>query len=306
MSTANRLLVIGYPTRLVADQRALLEAAVGAGFDAEVVSPSRLGLEVSAAGEQVVLDGVALREGHARPPDVVLPRGVNRPWPLLRQILACWQDAGVRVVPDVAAAERCADKLVTTRHLVAAGVPVLPTVGVAPGQGVALPAGIGTGALVAKPARASKAAGVERFPDPTRATEALGALRALVAGHVDHRVVQPLATGAGVDYRVIVARVGARVLVPAVTRRHARSDGFVTDGRVEDVHEPWRDVPEVVEVATAAVRALGLSFGGVDVIEHEGRAVVLEVNAWPGLAAEVRGRQLAEALIAVACDEVPP
>ena len=160
MRTSRRLLVIGYPSRLVADHRELLAAARAAGFDAELVAPSRLGLEVSGAGEQVVLDGMAQLPGRDSLPEVVLPRGVNRPWPLLRQILGCWQRAGVRVVPDVAAAELCADKLVTTQALVAAGVPVLPTVGVAPGQGVALPEGIGTGELVAKPARASKAAGV--------------------------------------------------------------------------------------------------------------------------------------------------
>ena len=303
MRTSRRLLVIGYPSRLVADHRELLAAARAAGFDAELVAPSRLGLEVSGAGEQVVLDGMAQLPGRDSLPEVVLPRGVNRPWPLLRQILGCWQRAGVRVVPDVAAAELCADKLVTTRALVAAGVPVLPTVGVAPGQGVALPEGIGTGELVAKPARASKAAGVERYPDPARVQAALGAPRPLVAGLIDHHVVQPLATSAGIDYRVIVARVGHRTLVPAVTRRHASPGGFVTDGEVEDVHDPSREVPEVVEVATRAARALGLGFGGVDVIEHQGRAVVLEVNAWPGLAAEVRGRQLAEVLVEVASSE---
>ncbi len=312
MRTARQLLVIGYPSRLLADHRALLAAAGAAGFEAELVSPSRLGLEVSPTGEQVVLDGLApLPDQNPLPdrgvlPEVVLPRGVNRPWPLLRQVLACWQRAGVRVVPDVAAAEFCADKLVTTRALVAAGVPVLPTVGVAPGPGVVLPGGIGTGELVAKPARASKAAGVERYSDPASAQAALGTTRSLLAGLVDHHVVQPLATGAGTDYRVIVARVGHRVLVPAVTRRHASAGGFVTDGEVEDVHDPWRDVPEVVEVATRAVLALGLAFGGVDVIEHEGRAVVLEVNAWPGLAAEVRGWQLAEVLVEVAASEPAP
>lgn len=57
------------------------------------------------------------------------------------------------------------------------------------------------------------------------------------------------------------------------------------------------DIPDVIDVATQAARALGLVFGGVDVIVHNGRAVVLEVNAWPGLAVQHRGDTLARALV---------
>jgi len=46
-----------------------------------------------------------------------------------------------------------------------------------------------------------------------------------------------------------------------------------------------------------AARALGLCFAGVDIIEHEGQMVVLEVNAWPGLAPDQRGTSLADALL---------
>ena len=285
-------MIVGYPERLVADHRALLAAAAAAGYDAEVVAPSRLALLVDEHGERVLVDGLPRR------PDVVLPRGVNRPWPLLRQMLEVWQADGVVVVPNVAAADLCADKVVTTRVLAAAGVPVLPTVAVVPGSGVCLTPLDGPGALVAKPARASKAAGVERFDHRTAAEAVLGAQHPLVAGLVDHHVVQPLATGAGVDYRVVVA--GGRAV--AVTERRAPADDFVTNrpgAVVTDVDDPRRDVPDVVEVAVAAAQALGLEFGGVDVIRHRGRAVVLEVNAWPGLAASIRDDQLARSLLAV-------
>jgi glutathione synthase/RimK-type ligase-like ATP-grasp enzyme len=42
--------------------------------------------------------------------------------------------------------------------------------------------------------------------------------------------------------------------------------------------------PEVKNAALAAVQALGLDFGAVDVVYHEGKPYVLEVNTAPGLA----------------------
>lgn len=121
---------------------------------------------------------------------------------------------------------------------------------------------------------------------------------------VDHHVVQPLASGSGIDYRVVVAERGqSRSPIVAVTRRIAPDGEFVTNrpgAIVEDVLDPEQIVPDVCAVALQATRVLGLSFGGVDVIEHLGKASVLEVNAWPGLAAEIRGTLIADALVDVA------
>jgi glutathione synthase/RimK-type ligase-like ATP-grasp enzyme len=89
--------------------------------------------------------------------------------------------------------------------------------------------------------------------------------------------------------------------VVAATERRAPDGTVVTNANgstVHDIAEPERTHPDVVNVALAAADALGLEFAGVDVIRHHGQAVVLEVNAWPGLAADVRGKQLADALIA--------
>ena len=286
-------MILGYPERLVADHAALTAAAEEAGFTTEVVSPSRLSLMIDAGGERVLVDG---RE---RRPDVVLPRGVNRPWPMVRQILEVWQRRGVTVVPSVAAADLCADKLATTRALVAVGVPVLPTVGVVPGEGVTLEPWPEDGAVVTKPARASKSQGVHAFDGAESAQQALREGRALVAGMVDHQVVQPLASSSGCDFRVVVA--AGRAI--AVTRRVAPEGEFVTNRAgavVTDVHDARNTQSDVVSVAEAAAVALDLPFCGVDVIHHREQAVVLEVNAWPGLAAHIRNDQLAKSLVAVA------
>ena len=44
------------------------------------------------------------------------------------------------------------------------------------------------------------------------------------------------------------------------------------------------EVPSIIRLAQAAVSALGLDFGAVDIIMFEGRSYVLEVNTAPGLA----------------------
>ena len=85
-----------------------------------------------------------------------------------------------------------------------------------------------------------------------------------------------------------------------MTRRHGAPGAITTNTRgstVVDVDDPWSEAPEVARVAVEACTALGLEFGGIDVIGHEGRAVVLEANAWPGLAIHVRGPHLARALV---------
>ena len=289
------LVVIGYPDRLVSDHRALVDSARAFGFRVDLVSPSALSVSVDLDRTRILVHGEEVT------PDVVLPRGVNRPWPFVSQVLEIWEKRGVRVVPSRHAAELCADKLATTLVLAEAGVPVLPTIGLAPGPDNEID-GFDT-AVVTKPARASKGRGVERFTTSGDAQASLRASRPLVAGMVDHHVVQPVASGAGIDYRVVVAHRPDSSSIVAVTRRIAPPGEFVTNrpgSLVEDVHDPEHVVPEVCRVARDATTALGLSFGGVDVIEHDGRPVVLEVNAWPGLAADQRGRQIADALVDVA------
>ena len=296
MAPGPELLVIGYADRLTADHRALLEAAGHEGLAAELIDPSRLAIDVRGDGTVVLVDGAP------RTPAVALPRGVNRPWPFIRQVLEVWAGYGTRVVPGVAAADLCADKLATARVLGGHGVPVLPTLGVLPGVGASLTASehvdtrtTDDDVLVVKPARASKGRGVRAATRSATAAE-LRARVPLIDGLVDHQIVQPRADGWGVDHRVVVADGE----VVAMTRRHGAPGAITTNTRgatVVDVMDPWNEAPEIAQVAIDACAALGLEFGGVDVIEHEGRAVVLEANAWPGLAAHARGTEIARALV---------
>lgn len=287
---APELLIIGYEDRLLRDHQALLDAAHLEGFGAELVDPSRLTIDVRADATEVLVDGIP------RTPAVALPRGVNRPWPFVRQVLEVWAGYGTRVLPSVDAADCCADKLATLRMLAARGVPTLPTLGVLAGIGTTFDDVSGTEeVLVTKPARASKGRGV-RAATRSATLEELRSRLPLVDGLVDHQIVQPRADQWGVDHRVVIAD-GA---VVAMTRRHGAPGAITTNTRgsiVVDVDDPWSEAPEVARVAVEACAALGLEFGGIDVIGHEGRAVVLESNAWPGLAAHVRGTEIARALV---------
>lgn len=284
------LLVVGYEDRLLRDHQSILDVAHLEGFCAELVDPSRIAIDVRADATEVLVDGIP------RSPAVALPRGVNRPWPFVRQALEVWAGNGTRVLPSVEAADLCADKLATIRVLAAQGVPTLPTLGVLAGIGTTISdSSCADEVLVTKPARASKGRGVKA----AKRSETIEELRLrlpLVDGLVDHQIVQPRADQWGIDFRVIV--VDGEVV--AMTRRHGVPGAITTNTRgsiVVDVDDPWTEAPEVAHVAAEACAALGLEFGGIDVIGHEGRAVVLEANAWPGLAAHVRGTQIARSLL---------
>lgn len=109
------------------------------------------------------------------------------------------------------------------------------------------------------------------------------------------------------EYRVHVFK--DRVIdVTEKRRRHGVEGG---DGRIRNLANGWvfcRDgvnAPEAVRsVAVAAIRALGLDFGAVDVIEREGRAWVLEINTAPGLQGTTLDKYI-EAIKSVVPDVVP-
>ena len=289
------LVILGYSERLTDDHNAILSVAREFGLETELVTPSRVSLHIDETGEHVRVDGQRFV------PRAVVPRGINRPWPMLKQILECWYSDGARIVPSITAADICADKITTSRALSRAGVPVLPTIGIVPGGDVDIHTlqPFSGSEVLTKPARGSKARGVTRFTNTLDAREYLAQTLGLLDGVADHQVVQPVASSAGVDYRVVVAgAIHPRVV--AVTRRIAPHDDFITNrphATVEDCDAYIDQIPDVADVAIRAAQALDLVFGGVDVIVHNGRAAVLEVNAWPGLAVRHRGDALARALV---------
>lgn len=181
--------------------------------------------------------------------------------------------------PDAIGA--CDDKALTARALARSGVPAPKTMALPltfPGVGYA-----GTEAL----------AQVERaFPYPLVVKEAHGSfgeqvylaadrdeLTAILEriGHERCIVQELVQTSVGRDVRVNV--VGGRVV--ACMLRESSAD-FRSNHSLGGAVAPFDPTPDQVEVALAAAAAVGLDFGGVDLLFGEqGAPLVCEVNSNP-------------------------
>lgn len=285
-----RVLVVGWPGHLLADPRLLTEAGHRLGCQVDFAAPESLQIRVEGADLLVYLSGSPLSD------TVVVTRGVSVAWPYLRQTLRAAESCGVRVVNSVECTSVCDDKLATALKLAEHRVPQLETVGMLAGGDA--PNFV---SAYTKAAWQSRGRSVVRHGSRGEAQEHLDALRAQPLGGslVEHVVVQPAASGAGTDYRVLVA--GGEVV--AVVERTARPGHFTTseDNSVRRPIELGQRT-DLEDLAKQAALAVGANFCGVDLIEDDGRYVVLEVNASPGLrrAGPLCGVNLEERLILVA------
>ncbi len=167
--------------------------------------------------------------------------------------------AGLAVVNDPAAHRRAQDKLDQAAAFLRAGVPHPATAGI--GEGVDLAAST---SLVAKPRRGSSG-------DQVRLVSGQEARDALSAGDlVQERVVD------AVEYRVTV--VGG-VAVAWARKILAEGEFRANLDRGARMVATERPEGDAASVACAAVEALGLDIGGVDLMVTRSGPVVLEVNA---------------------------
>jgi len=287
IGAATRLAIVGYPW-LKVDHELLLKAARRRNWSATLWQPDRLELVTDDRGSRSEI------KGRVAGSDLVIPRGVNRVFPFVAQWLHVLAQTGCTVVNGIGESINCLDKLRTTLLLSEAGIPVLPTT-------VSLLAGFSPKVdlpVVVKPAFGSGGSGVRFFSDPESFSRAHKEppLRDASVAIYEHKLVQPRASCAGLDYRV----VAANGMAIAATTRQASKGSAVTNGRNSKVSP---GAPEAVRsLAESAVKALNIRFGGVDIIEHQGSFFVLEVNCWPGLAltSEVCGVNLADILLDVA------
>lgn len=187
---------------------------------------------------------------------------------------------GVPVWNPAAAIERCVDKSTTSFVLRRAGVPTPATFaveGLAAAQAVA-GRELRRARLVLKPlfgAQGRGIAAIDAVSDLPPEDEVGGVY------YLQHYV--PRDGPPFRDFRVFVCAGRA---VAMMSRRGGTWITNVSQGGVpEPVGEPER--PELERLATAAARAVGTRFAGVDIVRAEdGTAFVLEVNsmpAWSGL-----------------------
>jgi ribosomal protein S6--L-glutamate ligase len=261
-STRNSLLV-AFPRHVYAIRR-FGEAFQRRGAPLRVVSPGEL--------VPVLVDGSVSAIGIERPDAVIHTWwGARGPSSL---VLAAWEVAGTLVANGVAATQLTGDKYLASLRLAAAGLPQLPcaiTTEAAADRVAAERLGY---PCVAKPLGGSS--GEHTFLLRSPADLALVAAARPFDG-VPFLLQPFVAEAGGTDRRLFVLE--RRVL--GAIERHAPSGDFRSNvaqgGRATGI-TPTADE---VAIASEAVRALGLDYGGVDVIATRGGPVVLEVNGEP-------------------------
>ena len=234
----------------------LLAALAACGLDADALHPAALEPRVAPSAEGLFL--------------CRLPSGTPPAW-LLPLRLA--EQAGRRFLNRPSALAVAHDKPAALAHLAQAGLPVPPTLCIVRDGPCDLSALPGE-RFVVKPAAGASGHGVTVGLDRATAT-ACAAAFADASGPV---LVQPQ-LGEGRDRRLFL--VGRR-LVAAMERRPAPRDGR---GNLGYGAQAVALEPEAEEtrLALAAADALGLDVAAVDLLVHEGRALLLEVNSAPGL-----------------------
>jgi ribosomal protein S6--L-glutamate ligase len=168
---------------------------------------------------------------------------------------------GARLLNPFACCIATQDKIVASRRLRAAGVPV-PRCWVTGDLELMRPI-VARTPLILKPHRGHRGAGISIVRSESE-------LAALEQPH--HPVlIQELVTGNGEDVKVYV--VGEQVFA---VRKKFSSTSFTRPGRASEVSDELR------EIALACGRVLGLGLYGLDVLETEAGLVVVDVNYFPG------------------------
>jgi ribosomal protein S6--L-glutamate ligase len=257
-----QVVLLSYPQVTPANLALYRSAAARRGIELLEVEPHRLAVAIGASGSTVLVDGVDLC------PDAVVHRTVANAFPVVSLALTAWGSCGVATLNDPVAASLARDKAATAACLSAAGVPFVETVVVPAGGSV--PAGAFDGEVVAKPACGARGEGVVFHADAA----------AVAVGGDGHLVVQPAVGPPGVDLRAYVVD-GETV---ALMRRRAQPGERRANATLGAGCEALPvDHPAAV-VAAAAVAAVGLDHGGVDLVDVPAHPV-FEVEAWAGFAA---------------------
>lgn len=200
---------------------------------------------------------VNLRDVHVEHDLYVLKSGTE----LALGVAGALDALGAAVVNPYAATLRCRDKVVATRLLQAAGVPVPETfLSAHPARLAPL---LDAGPLVVKPSRGSGGRGVHvvRGPDD---------LRRLPTG--EPVFAQRYQERKGRDRKIYCIGgqlFGVKRVWPVRTYE-------------EKLGEPFTVEPALRDVALRCASALGLELFGLDVVETAGGPYVVDVNAFPG------------------------
>ncbi|PKN59089.1 MAG: 30S ribosomal protein S6--L-glutamate ligase [Deltaproteobacteria bacterium HGW-Deltaproteobacteria-14] len=283
-----RVTILSHSERFYTTRR-LLAAGAALGHQMASVDPVSVAIALSPSGPRLIAGGAVVRV-----PEVVIPRIGVRLARWSGSLLGAWIAAGAYSAVTPEAIARAGDKLATSERLLAAGLPILPTVAIRePGHVEQALSTLGGDAWVLKRRRGSGGDGVVLVRGFDCARSALEAW--VGAGHT--ALVQPyVALDPVRDLRVLV--LGGEPT--AAAWRHAAPGEFRAN-----VHRGGRPVAaeltsETRDLAARAAAASELACCGVDLLETPTGWVVLEVNASPSLEGieAATGRDLATPYVA--------
>jgi ribosomal protein S6--L-glutamate ligase len=204
---------------------------------------------------------------------------------------------GPPVVNPIDAMLRAEDKVESSFVLARAGVPT-PRTRAVQRLAEAEQALAELGDAVAKPPYGSLGLGIVRLR--AGAQEARAILRALLGEHQVVYLQDWVGREPAEDLRLFVAGSA----VAGAISRTARPGDFRTNVHQGGQARAASPRPELLRLAIAAARALGLAFAGVDIIDGAAGPTVIEVNGMPSWRAvlEATGRDMADAIVAHALE----
>ncbi|EQD42405.1 alpha-L-glutamate ligase, RimK family, partial [mine drainage metagenome] len=266
-----RLIILSRDTRLYSTRR-LAEAARRQGHRIRILDPTRCYLSVATGNPAVYFRGRDIRGI-----DGILPRIGTSITGYGTSVLRQFEILQVTVQNSSDAILRTRNKLHMLQRLAASGIPVPQTgMAFAPEDNPALLRLFPPPPLIIKLIEGSQGLGVVLAENPEAAESVTETLRTLMA----HFLVQHYVTESrGRDRRLFV--MGTEVV--ASMERTNRNGGFRANLHRGGHARSIRPSRVEIDLATRAVRVLGLDVAGVDLLETETGPVVLEVNAAPGL-----------------------
>lgn len=265
-----RLVILSRGPQLYSTKR-IAQEAEKAGWDVRILDPLSLTVVVDDKGGRIFHKGWPIKC------EAIIPRIgysiTDRGVPIVRQ----FERMGVIVMNSGDGIIRSRNKLIACQMMSAGNIPVPVTAQIVSWED--------TNRAI------NRVGGTPCVVKSTQGTHGAGVFLAHTDQHARQLVYQMLERGMrpliqeyikeshGKDIRVLV--VGGKVV--ACMRRRANGDEFRSNFHLGGSVEKVEIGPEFEAIAIEAANILGLEIAGVDLLESERGALVLEVNSSPGL-----------------------
>jgi ribosomal protein S6--L-glutamate ligase len=252
--------------------RRLVEAGAARGHEVAVIDYMECYMTIASHRPQVWYQGAPLRDIEA-----IIPRVSAASSFYGTAVVRQFEMMGVYAVNGSQAISRARDKLRSLQLLSRRGIGLPVTAFAHSTKDVrGLIAAVGGAPLIIKLLEGTQGIGVVLAETEKAAESVIDAFRGLNANIL---VQEYIAEAEGTDLRCFV--VGNRVI--AAMKRHAAPGEFRSNLHRGGTAERVKLTPEERSTAISAVKAMGLRVAGVDIMRSRHGAVVIEVNASPGL-----------------------